>query len=157
MAEYPDLATWALEKLQATAAVTDLVVGGAASIAATGKLTARLLDTNQAARRDSADPDRVLAIIVWDRGEGRGRGGGRSVLCSVFLHDRGAAYANIQAVREVVISALIDHPVLFARDAQTVATKYVARTGHQRFDEFDLDFERIDFEGPLVAEFDSYL
>jgi hypothetical protein len=157
--EWIDLASWILAGLKANATVTAAVVGGADSIIEAGTVTARMLDANQETRQtDAGDPNRVLALVVWERGEGSRRAGSRAAVASVFVHDRGGGYDRIRAMRELIIKAVVcpDQPVLFVRGAVAVQVLHSGRTGFQRFDEFDVAFERVDFAAPLVAQMDSY-
>jgi len=154
---YSDLASWALAILRDTDAVCDLVVGGADGILETGQLSAQALQAAQVTRReDEEEAGKVLAVLVWDRGEG-GDVRAREATCSVLAYDRGKGYANIRTVREAVIAALVGQNAVLARGAMVVKVRYDGRSGHQTLDEFDLDAERIDFTGPILAEQDEYM
>jgi L-cysteine desulfidase len=150
MTVYADLGAWALATLKLTSSVTVLVVGGAANIVESGELHANDLQDAQEARRASADQARVLAIVVMDTGETGGQK--RTASCSVFVYDRRAGYGNIRSAREAVISALVNQPVVLSRNASIVQVGYRGRTGHEQFQDFDLDFERVDFAGPLALQ-----
>jgi hypothetical protein len=150
MTVYADLSAWALARLKATGDVTALVVGGADNIVESGELHAKDLQSAQETRRDSADQARVLAIVVMDTGETGGQK--RAASCSTFVYDRRAGYGNIRSVREAVISALVNQPVVLKRNAAIVQVEYRGRTGHEQFQDFDLDFERVDFGGPLALQ-----
>jgi len=152
MAVFADLGAWALDKLRNTTAVTDLVVDGAAMIleAREPVSIATLISEAQETRREAGDTQKVLAIIVQDFGEQ-----GLEASCGVFVYDR-YGYVNIREVREAVILALVNCPVMLARDAQIIAVHYGGRTGHIVSTQFDVDFERVDFDGPLVTENDYY-
>ncbi len=156
-----DLGQFVAQILRASDPVKALVVGGVDGILETGDLDGRALEKAQEARRAEAAPgDKVLNILVWDTGE-TARGGNltlRTVTCSVFVYDRGADYSRIRVVREAVIEAVVNQPASLTRDAFVVEVRYAGRTGHRRFDEFNLDYERIDFAGPLsgMDEPDAY-
>lgn len=152
---YADLAEWAIEVLKADLTVTDLVVAGADGILETGQLNPKALEAAQRARRENAESSKLLDLLVWDRGEESWRDG-RAAFFSVLVHDRGSGYANIRAMRFVVVQALLDKPVVLERDAFVTRVSWVGRSGHQRFEQFDLDYERLDFVGPLIIEADVY-
>lgn len=162
MADY-DLGAWALAKLEATTAVTGLVIGGATMILEAGDVTAKALADAQETRREAViaeaeeeEPpeisasEKVLAIVVQDTGESM-----FSASCAVFVYDR-YGYANIRVVREAVIAALVNCPAVLVRDALVNQVRYNERTGHVIDTEFDLDFERINFNGALITERDCY-
>ncbi|MBN1261086.1 MAG: hypothetical protein JXB35_10435 [Anaerolineae bacterium] len=159
MAEHADLSSFALATLRAAAGVTALVVDGASGVVESGDLDAQTLEAAQLTRRGLAVAKRgkALAVLVQDLGE-QPQGETRQAACSVFVYDRGAGYANIRTVREAVITALLHEPVRLVRGAGIVALSYSGRSGHLRFDDFDLDYEQIDFGGPLVfaANQDTY-
>lgn len=144
-----DLGEWALETLKATTAVTDLVFAGDAAVLESGELSAKLLEQWQKERRDAVETSKVLAILVMDTGD-RKVDKDRQVSCSVFIYDRGGSYDNIRMLREAVLLALLGQPVTLPRDAYVVAVRYDERTGHAIDETFDLDFERVDFYGPLA-------
>lgn len=147
MAIYNDLAQWALAALQADANVTALVVNGAVGVVESGEIDPKVLEDAQRTRRSEGWTTRVLTVFVMDTGE-RGSPGNRTTSCSVYVCDR-AGYGRIRLVREAVLTALLDLPISLVRDAHIVKVHYAKRSGHQKFDEYNLDFERIDFEGPL--------
>jgi len=147
VATYDDLAQWALALLRDTVGVTALVVAGASGVVESGALSAEDLQDAQVARRESGESGDVLAILVMDTGE-TGAVSGKVASCSVFVYDRGG-YSNIRAAREAVIIALINQPVSLARDGYIVQTQYVARSGHIKFQQFNLDCERVDFRGAV--------
>lgn len=154
---YSDLASWALAILRDTAAVCDLVVGGDGGIVETGQLSAQALQAAQVTRReDGEEAGKVLAVLVWDRGEG-GDVRAREATCSILVYDRGKGYANIRTVREAVLAALVGQNAVLVRGAMVVHVRYDGRSGHQTLEEFDLDAERIDFTGSLLAEQDEYM
>jgi len=151
MTEYPDLGAWALARLLATTSVTDLVMPG--MVMEAGLLLAPDINTAQDTRRESANPDRILALIVLDTGEQN-----LVATCSVVAYDR-YGYANIRVVREAVINALINCPARLPRDAFVSEVRYAGRTGHgfALDPKVDMDFERIDFSGRIITEQDIYL
>lgn len=151
-----DLSEWVLDTLRASAEITGLLVDGAAGVIESGDLSPEDLKQAQQRRRDlgPSGAGLLLALLVMDTGERR-VGEGRGVFCSVFIYDRNSGYGNIRAMRDVVIDTLVGQPVTLDRDALVVALQYASRSGHLNFDDFDLDFERVDFLGPLVAE-ESY-
>ena len=148
MTEHADLGAWALATLRANESVTALITDGAAGVVESGELSSKDLQDAQASRRESGETGKVLAVLVMDTGEA-GRTD-RVAACSVFVYDRGRGYGSIRAVREAAIDALANQPVSLTRDAFIVRVRYAGRTGHQRFEQFDLDYERVDFEGPLT-------
>lgn len=148
-----DLGEWALETLKVTTAVTDLLVGGVDAVLESGELTSALLDAWVKQRLDDAGlTGLALALVVVDTGE-RETDKGRIASCSVFIYDRGSPspYSAIRDAREAVLTALLDQPVVLTRDAQIVSVKHEGRTGHEIAPEFDLDFERVDLYGPILA------
>ena len=145
MAVYDDLALWALALLRAATDVTDLVIEGASGIVESGDLSGEDLQAAQLARRETDETDRVLAILVMDTGE-TGGVSGKTASCSIYIYDRGG-YSNIRAAREAVIIGLLNQPVSLARGAYIVQIQHAARSGHGKFEEFNLDFERVDFRG----------
>lgn len=147
MAVYDDLALWALALLKAETDVTDLVVGGAAGVVESGDLAAEDLQDAQVTRRESGETTKVLAILVMDTGE-TGGVSGKTASCSIYVYDRGG-YGNIRPAREAVITALVNQPVSLARGAYIVQVKVAARSGHGKFEQFNLDYERVDFRGAL--------
>jgi hypothetical protein len=157
-APYPDLAAWLLEHLRATSTVTDLVQGGADGILESGELDGDALEALQRARLESGDFSRVLSVVVTDEGEGQG--GQRSVArqqeAAVFIYDRGGGYGKIRLVREAILTAVINQPVQLVRGALIVGVKVGERTGHLRFNEFDLDYEAVSFSGPITVHEDVY-
>ena len=150
MATYSDLGQWALATLKANVALLALVVDGADGVFESGKLIGRDLELAQKTRLDSSGAE-VLAIQTIDTGEHA-----LIATCSVFICDRGQGYASTRTAREAVISALINQPVVLARGAHIVQVQYVGRTGHARYSDFDLYYERVDFEGALVVNNDIY-
>lgn len=155
MATYADLAEWAIEVLKADTTVTDRVVAGADGILETGQLNPKALEAAQRARRESGEATKLLDLLAWDRGEESWRDG-RAAFLSVFIHDRGSGFTNIRAMRFLVVQAVLDKPVALERDAFINRLSWVGRSGHQWFREFDLDYERLDFVGPLIIEDDVY-
>ncbi len=147
MDTHNDLAHWVIETLKANVGVIALVVNGADGVVESGEIDPATLEEAQRARRLEGWADRVLTIFVMDTGE-RGEAGSRVSSCCVYVCDR-AGYGRIRLVREAVLTALLDLPISLARGAHVVKVRYVNRTGHQKFGEYNLDFERIDFEGPL--------
>lgn len=147
---YQDLGAWALARLKATAPVTSLVVEGAVNVLEAGDLTAETLTAAQEARRASGATGQVLAVVVQDLGEKD-----FTASCAIFVYDR-YGYANIRTVREAIITALVNQPALLVRDAWINQVKYAGRSGHAIDVQFDLDLERVDFSGALIAERDIY-
>ena len=145
MATYDDLALWALALLRANTDVTDLVIEGATGIVESGNLSGEDLQAAQMTRREAGDTEKVLAVLVMDTGE-TGGVSGKTASCSIYIYDRGG-YSNIRAVREAVIIALLNQPVSLARGAYIAQAQHAARSGHGKFEEFNLDFERVDFRG----------
>ena len=153
MATYKDLGEWALATLKATAAVTDLVYAGASAVLESGDVSNTDLEGWQKARRDAGQTSKVLAVFIMDTGETQAR----TSSCYVFIYDRGSTYANIRTVREAVIETLKGEPVSLVRSSFVVSVDYQSRTGHAIDRDFDLDFERIVFSGPVLAtEPDQY-
>lgn len=156
MTTYADLGEWALATLKATTAVTDLVQAGVDGVLESGDVSNLKLEEWQKARRDVATTDKVLAVFVQDTGE-IPRAGQRESTFSVWVYDRGLAYSNIRTVREAVLTALLGQPVSLVRSALIVAVDFRGRTGHAIDSDFDLDLERVDLFGPVVAiEPDEY-
>lgn len=147
MAVYDDLALWALAVLRANTDVTDLVIEGATGIVESGDLSGEDLQAAQATRRETGEVGKVLAVLVMDTGESGGVSG-KTASCSIYVYDRGG-YSNIRAAREAVITALLNQPVSLARGAYIVQAQCTARSGHGKFEEFNLDFERVDFRGVI--------
>ena len=157
MVVYSDLASWALAILRDTDAVCSLVVGGDAGIIETGQLTPQMLQEAQATRREDEEcASQVLAILVWDLGES-GAERERTASFAVLVYDRGKGYANIRGAREAVVQALVGQNALLVRGAMVTSVRYVERSGHWNVEMFDIDTERIDFSGRLVAELDEYM
>lgn len=157
---YLDLGAWALEMLKASTAVCDLVVGGADGVMEAGYVSGTVISEAEQTRRDMIErhaqnaDSRVLAVVVQDFGEVK-RGGGRASSCGVFIYDR-YGYERIRAAREAVISAIVNRAANFVRDADCVQVRYWDRIGHAIDATFDVDFERVRFLAPLVAELDIY-
>lgn len=147
---YADLGAWALARLKAATAVTTLVVGGAANVLEAGDLTSETLTAAQETRRAAAATTKVLAVVVQDLGEKN-----FTASCAVFIYDR-YGYANIRTIREAIIAALVNKPALLVRDACVNQVAYAGRSGHAIDVQFDLDLERVDFNGALIAERDIY-
>ena len=150
METYYDLAQWAIATLQANNDVVDLVVDREDGVLESGDLDPKLLEEAQRRRRDDNLSGSVLSILVMDTGE-RGTAGKRTTRCSVYVCDRNGGYGRIRAAREAVLKALLDEPINLVRDTHIVKVWYVNRSGHQKFADFNLDYERIDFEGPLYS------
>jgi len=151
MTVYADLGAWALATLRATPGVVGLVVGGAARILEAGEIALAELAAAQNERREHAENNRVLEIMVQDLGEE-----GMVSRCVVHIHDR-YGYTNIRTAREEVIKALVNQPAALARDAFVIAVQYESRSGHTIAEKLDADMEYIIFSGTLVAERDSYM
>lgn len=147
---YADLGAWALARLKAAAPVTNLVVGGAANVLEAGDLTSETLSAAQETRRAAGATGKVLAVVVQDLGEKS-----FTASCAVFVYDR-YGYANIRTIREAIIAALVNQPALLVRDACVNQVAYAGRSGHAIDVQFDLDLERVDFNGALIAERDKY-
>lgn len=155
--EYNDLATWALAVLKNSDDVCDLVVGGEDGILETGQLSAQALQAAQTTRREDEDnAGQVLAVVVWEKGEGE-RERTRTAYVSVLIYDRGKGYSNIRVMREAVITALVGQCVLLVRGAMVNHIRHIGRSGHWILEEFDVDAERLDFGGLLIAEHDEYM
>ena len=152
MAEFADLGAWALDRLRSTPAVTDLVEGGANMIieAREDPNLPASLSAAQEARREAGETEKVLAIVVQDFGE-------KDLVasCGIFIYDR-YGYANIRAVREAMITALVNCPVMLVREALINQAHYAGRSGHVIATQFDVDFERVDFSGDIIVENDYY-
>jgi len=154
---YNDLASWALATLRDTDAVCDLVVGGDDGVIETGQLTSQMLQAAQATRREDEEcASQVLAILVWDLGES-GDVRERVASFAVLVYDRGKGYANIRGAREAVVQALVGQNVLLVRGAMVPSVRFDGRSGHWNVEEFDIDAERVNFSGRLVAELDEYM
>jgi hypothetical protein len=153
MVEQTDLGKWVWTTLKATTAITDLLVAGADAVLESGELSAKALAAwNKERLETPALQGRALAVLVVDTGEQK-KDNEFTATCSIFIYDRGSAspYSSIRAMREAVLTALLDQNVLLPRGAVIVSTKYSGRTGHDVFVEFDLDFERVDLNGPIVT------
>lgn len=156
MAVYADLALWAMDILKADSSITDAVMDGAAAIVESGALNAKPLEERQRARREAGTPGKVLEIMLWDRGEREWREYDRASFFSVLVYDRGSGYTNIRTLRYLIVQALVGEPAALERDAFVTRVSWLGRSGHQRFEQFNLDYERLDFIGPLVIEADVY-
>ena len=153
-----DLAEWALAELKGNSTVTDLVVSGASGIIESGELVMRWLEEQERTRvaNDATLGSRILAVEVMDTGEYSFEGT-RYARCSVFIVDRGKGYSNIRAAREAILTALLLKPVPLARDAFVKKLGHLGRSGHSIHESFDVDFERVDFQGSIFAmEPDAY-
>lgn len=146
--EYLDLGAFILARLRATAAVTALVVDGAAGILEAGALTATALSAAEKTRQVSLSAQ-VLALVVVDTGE-TGGVGRKTATAAVFAYDRQRGYTNIRAAREAVISALLNQAVALPREAYINQVKYASRTGFVQFEDFDLDYEGVSLVGTLI-------
>ena len=153
--EHKDLGEKLLALLRVSAAVTGLVVGSSDSVLEAGYLTGELLNANELTRRTNGT-DKVLAVVVVDTGE-RGSIGSKTGSASVYLYDRQRGHDNIRPAREAIITALINQPVLLARDAYMVGIGVAGRTGFVQLEDFDLDYERVDFAGALTYTLSSEL
>lgn len=153
-----DLAEWTLTELGNNSTVTDLVINDASGIIESGELVMRWLEEQERTRveNDATLGSRVLAIEVMDTGEFSFEGV-RYARCSIFIVDRGKGYSNIRVVREAVLVALLLKPVPLARDAFIKKLGHLGRSGHSIHESFDVDFERVDFQGSILAlEPDAY-
>lgn len=150
MPDYSDLGAFLLAQLRASAAVTALVVGGAARILDAGELTGALLSAAEK-ERQASKAAQVLALVVMDTGES-GPEGGKTATASVFIYDRQRAYANIRTAREAVVTAVVNQGVPLVRGALIVQVGYAGRSGFVQFEDFDLDYERVDCAGPLTYD-----
>lgn len=153
-----DLAEWALAELQSNSTVTDLVISAASGIIESGDLVMRWLEEQERVRTedDATLGTRVLAVEVMDTGEFSFEGV-RFARCSIFVIDRGKGYSNIRATREAILEALLLKPVPLARDAFVKKLGHLGRSGHSIQESFDVDFDRVDFQGSIHAmEPDAY-
>lgn len=150
MADYSDLGAFILARLRSLTAVQSLVVGGAARILDGGELTGATLAAAEK-ERQASKAAQVLALVVMDTGEA-GSVGNKTATASVFIYDRQRAYANIRTAREAVIAAVVNQGVPLVRGALVVQVDYAGRSGFVQFEDFDLDFERVDFAGPLTYD-----
>ncbi len=148
MAVYSDVGAFALNTLRNSAAVVALVVNGASGILDAGELSGKFLNAAEKSRQITPGA-LALALVVVDTGE-TGVTGNKTATASVFIYDRQRAYANIRQVREAVITALVKKPVVLDRGALVVGLRYAARSGFVQFENFDLDYERVDFAGDLA-------
>ena len=148
MDAYSDLAAWAIAKLRSDTVVVAAVVGGADNILESGEVDPQTLDDAQRARRTTGE-DQVLSIFVMDTGES-GNVGTRRGTFSVFVCDRGG-YGRIRGARDAVLSALAGEPVNLTRGRHVVMVRVESRTGHLKFTEYNLDFERIDCAGQIES------
>ena len=146
--EYTDLAAFVLAKLRATAAVTALVVDGAAGILDAGELTGAILNAAEKTRQESKSAQ-VLALVVVDTGE-TGPKGNKTTTASVFVYDRQRGYSNIRLAREAVITALVNQPVVLVRAAYINQVLSASRTGFVQYEDFDLDYEGVSLAGALT-------
>lgn len=146
--EYKDLGEWMLAKLKASAAVTDLIVNGAAGVVEAGELNkgTEISDAQDARKRSLAE--KALFAVVQDGGEG-GATGDRTSSASVYIYDRDRGYHNIRAVREAIINAIVKQPVILTRGGYINQVHYVGRSGHQQTTDFDLELEQVNFAGFL--------
>lgn len=146
-----DCAALALATLQATAAVTDLIMAGASGIFESGDLFMEDLAAVEESRRDDNTPTLLLAIVVQDSGMEARNERESTQRVTVWLYDRQRGYANIRTVRKQVYSALQD----LSSPLTDPATGYTAlvnlmiasRTGHRHDHRMALDFESMRFEG----------
>ncbi len=152
MATYKDLAEWALATLSADSDVTDLVIAGTSGVFESGQLSPQDLDVAEASRLELGGDSllKVLAVLVMDTGEGGAPGAQRLARFRVFVFDRRRGYTNIRTMREAVIVSLLNKSASLVRDAYGVKLGYAGRDGHTRLEDFELDYEQIDFAGPLV-------
>lgn len=150
MATYKDLAEWALATLSTNSSVVALVFDGATGVFESGQLSPRDLDTAEEARRGAGENSKVLAVLAMDTGEGGAPGVQRVARVRVFVFDRRKGYTNIRSMREAVIEALLNKSASLVREAYVVKLGYAGRSGHMELDSFELDYEQIDFVGPLV-------
>lgn len=148
---YADLGAWALAKLQATTDVTDLVMPG--MLMEAGELQTEDINAAQAARRESEETSRVLAVVVIDTGQEQ-----ETASFAVLIYDR-YGYTNIRQAREAIIDALVNCPAHLSRDATISEVKFSSRTGFgfALDPRVDMDFERVDFIGRIYTETDTYL
>jgi len=153
MEEYRDLAEWALATLRSDGDVCSLVVGGASGVVESGEVDPKALELAQRTRRESETggvvSSQVLAVFVMDTGEQSGNGTWRGS-CSVYVCDRGG-YGRIRTARDTVLSALRGRPANLSRNRHVVMVQNPARRGHEKFTEYNLDYERIDFVGTLQS------
>lgn len=152
MTTYKDLAEWALATLSADSGVKALVFAGVEGIFEAGQLSPRELDEAEESRLEAGGGSllKVLAVLVMDTGEGGAPGAQRVARVRIFVFDRRKGYTNLRSVWEAVIAALLNKSASLVRDAYVVKLGYAGRDGHMRLDDFELDYEQIDFVGPLV-------
>lgn len=152
MTSYSDLAEWAMAMLCAdTAGLLPCLVKGKDGVFQSGDLTPKAVDDAQAARKRS-EGSGALAVLVMDVGEDISQTSDASLW--VFVYDRGG-YDNIRAARDAVIACLGWKSVCLNRGG-TCLVRFVSRTGHEHFDKFDLDYERIEFRAAITAEETKY-
>lgn len=151
MTEYADLGAWAYARLSASTEVAALVMAGMTMEA--GELTADDINAAQTARHSAGETGKVLAIVVIDTGQEQ-----TTASCSVLIYDR-YGYTNIRTAREAIITALINCPARLARNATISEVKFSGRSGFgfSLDPKVDMDFERVDFEGRILTETDTYL
>ncbi|NBD34399.1 MAG: hypothetical protein GVY30_00185 [Chloroflexi bacterium] len=150
MDEYADLGAWAFARLQADTDVVASVMPD--MIFEAGDLRAEDINAAQAKRKREELTDRVLAIVVIDSGQD-----GQNCSFSVLIYDR-YGYTNIRTARQAVIAALINCPAKLPRAATISEVKFTGRSGFgfSIDPKVDMDFERVDFEGRIFAETDTY-
>lgn len=147
-----DLGEWVLDHLRTDTNVTSLVMDADAGIIESGELMSK--DVEEAERERLEDDDTLgtlaLRVLVQDTGEYQFEGD-IFARCSVFVFDRRKAYRNIRAVREAILSSLVSKSVPLTRDAYIVKLRHMGRSGHATMENFDLEYERIDVQGQILA------
>ena len=125
------------------ASIRALIVAGADGIVESGKLTANLLTSSEATRRDSPAAQ-ALALSVQDAGEDLHPRHQHQAYQYVVvrIYDRRRGYTNIRAVRKALIGLLDKMPRSIA-DVGVGIPRYRGRSGHRRDSAFNVDFEAI--------------
>lgn len=151
-----DAAEFVLDLLQATTAVTDLLMDGASSIYESGDLDMKLLAATEKARRDAGTPTLALALVVQDAGENPETDQRNEQRVAVWIYDRQRGYRNIRALRKQVYLAVNDKSAGLS-DPLTDRTimlrlTFGGRTGHRHEARNELDFEVITWTTPVYLE-----
>ena len=151
-----DVAEFTLETLKTMAAVTDLVMNGAAGIFESGDLEMGQLAENETARRQAETPTKLLAIVVQDAGETASDEIRHNQQVAVWLYDRQRGYTNIRALRKQVYLALqgrssaLDDP--YTGRSAMIKLLFQRRTGHMHEARMAVDFETISFSSQVHLE-----
>ena len=147
-----DLGEWVLSHLKADTTVTSLVMDAAVGFIESGELMSKDVEEAERIRleSDATLGTLTLRVLVQDTGEYQFEGD-IFARCSVFVLDRRKGYRNIRAVREAILSSVVARSVNLTRDAYIVKLRHMGRSGHATMQNFDLEYERIDLQGQILA------